>query len=60
MSELALDDVQRHAYTKELERVPVTQLVRREPSAHAPRAARRAASLGQPTRATGNRTNARR
>jgi hypothetical protein len=30
--ELALDDVQRHTLTGELERVCVTQLVRREPS----------------------------
>ena len=30
MAELALNDVQRHALTGELERVRVTQLVRRE------------------------------
>ena len=30
MAELALDDVQRHALTGQLERVRVTQLVRRE------------------------------
>jgi hypothetical protein len=32
MAELALDDVQRHALTRELERVRVAQLVRREPT----------------------------
>ena len=33
--ELALDDVQRHAFARELERVRVTQLVRREPPSDA-------------------------
>jgi hypothetical protein len=31
VAELALDDVQRHALAGELERVGVTQLLRREP-----------------------------
>ena len=41
MAELALDDVQRHALARELERVRVAQLVGREPAPDA-RAARRA------------------
>jgi hypothetical protein len=32
MPELALDDVERHALARELERVRVAQLVRREPA----------------------------
>src|SRR5918995_4611307 len=35
MAELTLNDVQRHALTRELERVRVTQLMRREPPPHA-------------------------
>ena len=34
MAELALDDVQRHALAQQLERMRVTQLVRREPPSH--------------------------
>jgi hypothetical protein len=34
MSELALDHVERDAFAQEFERVRVTQLVRREASAH--------------------------
>jgi hypothetical protein len=32
MAELVLDDVERHAFAGELERVRVAQLVRREPA----------------------------
>ena len=35
MAELALDDVQRHAFVGELERVGVAELVGRKPPAHA-------------------------
>jgi hypothetical protein len=34
VAELALDDVQRHAFAGELERMGVAELVRREPAAH--------------------------
>jgi hypothetical protein len=32
LAELALDDVERHAFTRELERMRVAQLMRREPA----------------------------
>jgi hypothetical protein len=35
MTQLALDDVQRHAFARELERMGVAQLVRREPAPNA-------------------------
>jgi hypothetical protein len=35
MAELALDDHQRHAFASHLDRVSVTQLVRREPAPYA-------------------------
>jgi hypothetical protein len=34
MPELALNDVQRHPFAREFERVGVAQLVRREPAPH--------------------------